>query len=269
MTLTIADLMSHSYVLTQGGDGLRRFNEMFGRYGLLPLPAPYVGRRVDRGSREFAKNRHFIAAHVSHLEIVEQARRNGWPFVCIFEDDALPCRAVLQKLERCLRKIPDDAYLLRLGYVPFDGRFAMERTDSDIERLTSPRYIENYLGGSHAYIVFSSFYEENARMLETYRTTLSAQVGERNINHPRYLSPAERMSVWFYEWIMTPQVYRNPLQERMYSVNAADNLFVQPEYVTSNAVTKSMFEGIRRPSIVRRLLRRLSNLTSIFLGRLK
>lgn len=238
MTLSIEDVLAHSYVLTQGGIGLRHFNETFRRYGLLPLPKPYIGRRVDRNSREFAVNRHFVAAHVSHLEIVACAERNDWPFVCVFEEDALPCRDVLGRLRDVLKQVPDDAFLLRLGYVPFDGRGG---GGDLIECLKDSRYEKEFFGGSHAYIVFRSFFLHNAKMLQTYRETLSRVVSVRRIDHPRFLLSTEQ-GFWFYEWLMAPNIYRNPLQARMYTINPTENLFVQPRYVAFNSTTRKCFE---------------------------
>lgn len=91
----------------------------------------------------------------SHVAIVKTAQALGLDYVCVFEDDALPCRGCRDKLEKCVQVIPDDADLVKFGYsgvaknpVRVNGAFERSKTT-----------------GSHAYMIFKKYYSafvENA-----------------------------------------------------------------------------------------------------------
>lgn len=72
MKLTINELLNNSYVLSVNDDKFEKFKEKFRSLGLC-CPQRYVGRIVDRASDEYKFNKHWIAAHTSHFEIVKMA----------------------------------------------------------------------------------------------------------------------------------------------------------------------------------------------------
>lgn len=259
MTLTISELLAHSYVLTVDKRKLFAFNQTFRRMGLEPLPKPYSGRMVDRGSAEYRVNKHFVAAHMSHFEICELAMRSGWPFVCIFEEDAIPCKDILHELAEHLRDIPDDAYILKLGYVRFDSEVMKIPCAGKFECLSDRKFQERFFGGSHAYIIFNGFYKFNAEMLSCCRSKLERIKDIIPIHSPGNLQDARTdVEWWYYEWLMTPKVYRNGLQARMYAVETRCNLFVQPDYVSWDADVSRWFDAAFGPSFARRVMRKLA-----------
>ena len=68
-------------------------------------------------SAGIVKTRDTANVRLSNLAIVKAAEALGWPFVCVFEDDALPCIGAKQKLEGLLRRLPDDIDMLKLGWL--------------------------------------------------------------------------------------------------------------------------------------------------------
>lgn len=57
------------------------------------------------------------ACRLSHRKAVEYAQKANWPYVLVLEDDAWPRANVRQKLEECLKTLPDDNIkIAALGY---------------------------------------------------------------------------------------------------------------------------------------------------------
>ena len=54
---------------------------------------------------------------LSNLAVVKMAEALDWPFVCIFEDDALPCIGARTKLEDSLKDLPADIDMLKIGWL--------------------------------------------------------------------------------------------------------------------------------------------------------
>lgn len=98
---------------------------------------------------------------MSHFEICQNAMYNNLPFVCIFEDDILISKDIISKLTRYLNEIPDDALILRLGYAAYRGIESGRPNASDIDSVFNDYYKHHDYSGSHAYIIFKSFYEHN------------------------------------------------------------------------------------------------------------
>ena len=257
MRISIDDLMQHSYVLTADECQLARFNAEFARCGLLPLPTPFIGRKVDRRSKEYLFNRHYLAAHYSHMQICDIANKNNWPYVCIFEDDAYPCRNVLRELGFLLSDIPDDALICRLGYVPYKG--VCMKSGGGWRPILDGIFSDMYTGGSHAYIVFSGFFAENRRMIAKFNADILPLAAVRSMHHPRCYGQKELLNVWFYEWLMAPVVYHHEFQDRIYSVGMADNLFVQYAFIEWNNISRIRFKPSLRLEVKRKFasLRRL------------
>ena len=256
MTINLEELLAHSYVLTVSQHRLKHFNRTFQKYGLMPLPKPYRGRIVDRRSREYSINRHFVAAHMSHFEICELARRDGWPYVCIFEEDAAPCKNIGNELTEHLVDIPEDALICKLGYVPCSGEQLSLPCTGKWERITDEKFGRFFLGGSHAYIIFSRFYEYNSQMLRLYKDELEGLKDSTILHKPSCpRTTGMNHDWWFYEWLMTPNQFRHKFQERIYCVETCCNLFVQPEYLKWDRQIKNVFDSSYGPSFVRRLMR--------------
>ena len=55
-----------------------------------------------------------------------------WPFVCIFEDDAYPCKDCRQWLEDSLKDLPDDIECLVLGHCYILRLMSYSRMDMTI-----------------------------------------------------------------------------------------------------------------------------------------
>jgi len=256
MTISVAELMSHSFVLSVDERRLRRFNRVFGQFGLLPLPEAYIGRKVDRSGVEYAVNKHFVAAHMSHFEICRLARKRDWPFVCVFEEDAYPCRDVVHRLSDHLIDIPDDAYIYKLGYVRFSEEMMGLPCSGPIECVAERKYCDHYFGGSHAYIVFRRFYEDSEMMLRLFESRFDSLKEIVRMHHPGCLSKnLELAGLWYYEWLMTPNVYLDNRQRHIYHVETCCNLFVQPDYVEWSPCVRDWLGSGCAPTLFRRFLR--------------
>ena len=85
------------------------------------------------------------------LSIIKLAKYLDWPYVCIFEDDAYPCRDCVKHLQQYLNDVPDDASFVVLGWSYLHGK-AKEFGDKKYVKL-------NGLWGTTAFIVFRDYYD--------------------------------------------------------------------------------------------------------------
>lgn len=109
-----------------------------------PLPKPFRGAQFKNGSYRtsgFIKSKNMINCTISHFAVVSMAKSLGWPYVCVFEEDALPSLDAKEQLEKILNVVPASCLCLRLGYRIVEDSLA--------------RYSENFISnakawGSHA-----------------------------------------------------------------------------------------------------------------------
>lgn len=99
-----------------------------------------------------------IFNNASHFAIVQHAKLNDLPFVTIFEDDAVPVKDCIEKLNAYCSYVPDDTDVLRLGYtIPhrklLRGEYVPPEPDEN-------GFIQSRFFGSHAYIVFKKYYQQ-------------------------------------------------------------------------------------------------------------
>lgn len=160
-SIDLQSLLEHSFVISVNQKQLQTFNERFKAAKLdCPLPKLFRGFQLKNGIHRqsgFIKTNNVINCTLSHMAIVTAAAALGWPYVCIFEEDALPASDAKEQLEQILKVVPDNCKCLRLGYRIVD--------DKNIAR--SSRFISNVTAwGSQAQIVFSSYYDEMLKNLE-------------------------------------------------------------------------------------------------------
>lgn len=91
---------------------------------------------------------------LSHVSIVRMAKALDLPFVVIFEDDAYPCDNVYIKLEEVLKYIPTYVNILLLGWASEARPYGLQKFDQIYNKIT------RIIGGSHAYVIFKSGYDE-------------------------------------------------------------------------------------------------------------
>ena len=96
-----------------------------------------------------------IACTMSHLAIIKEARRRGYPAVILFEDDAVLCKDFNQRLELFLSLAPADWDILFLGI------------DSITDEILITQYVYKLLNGwtTHAYILRNKMYDAVIRRM--------------------------------------------------------------------------------------------------------
>ncbi len=95
----------------------------------------------------------------SHLEIVEEARRLGWPNVLIFEDDAALDPQLHEKFNSCFQQVPSDWEMLHFGANHMSEPVTVAE---NVVRITSANSTFAYALNRR---VFDSFIEINTRAL--------------------------------------------------------------------------------------------------------
>ena len=107
MNISVNDAFNHSFVMSIDVNRYKLLCETF-RYVGLPLPRLFIGKTSTTRCKG--------GADETHLSIIEYAKRNNWPFVMVFEDDALPRKDAYSMLEYYLTGIPLDTQLLQLAW---------------------------------------------------------------------------------------------------------------------------------------------------------
>ena len=95
----------------------------------------------------------------SHLEIIKEARRLGWPNVLIFEDDAALDPELHEKFSSYFQQVPSDWEMLHFGA---NHMAAPVEVSANVVRITSANSTFAYALNR---AVFDSFIELNTRAL--------------------------------------------------------------------------------------------------------
>jgi hypothetical protein len=95
----------------------------------------------------------------SHLEIIKEARRLGWPSVLIFEDDAALDPELSEKFSSYFQQVPADWEMLHFGV---NHMAAPTQVSANVVRITSANSTFAYALNA---AVFDSFIEVNTRAL--------------------------------------------------------------------------------------------------------
>lgn len=116
----------------------------------------------DNISEVLTRQQHgIIGCSASHISLILHAKRNNLPYVCVFEDDAVPCENCLSGLRNSLANIPYFANAYILGWL----RCKTKKCHGGILKANKT------VTGSHAYIVFRRGYDEYIRVFGTVNCT--------------------------------------------------------------------------------------------------
>lgn len=143
MDLDLEDLLKNSFFITVDDERAREFATIFtSAIGICP-------RRLDGFSDgDLCNSRR---CELGHISIIRMAKALRLPHVTIFEDDAYPMEDAINRMERLLKDIPEDAKAAIWGY---SRCFGSVDANGGMRRLTANVW------GSHAYTVFSSGFDE-------------------------------------------------------------------------------------------------------------
>lgn len=153
-SLTINDVMNHSFVISIDADRYTLFNKLFSSFTVLPTLK--IGYTQHKSAVENCKE--------SHIQIVKYANEHNWPYVMIFEDDAYPCKNVIEKFTNYLQFIPKDSQLILFGWS--NHRKSEKQNFSQMyNKITTWT-----LSGTHAYMIFKSGYDSFLEYFKTHPT---------------------------------------------------------------------------------------------------
>lgn len=162
MTLGVDEMLARSFVISINDDRLQAFRRRFSRAGLTPMPAVFRGFEYRNGVYKDARVIKLgdpCNVRLSNLALVKTAQAMDWPYICIFEDDALPRVDAREALHEELAQLPDDIDLLKFGWLRAIGW-------KNGNGLQKARTI-----GSHSYIVFKRYYDQfQAHATRTFQT---------------------------------------------------------------------------------------------------
>ena len=179
MILAFEEIIKNSFVVTIDNKRFNAFKDAFLSAGFSEklLPKKFIGYEISneylintfkpifdlqfskvRGylEQEFEKF-HCIFNSASHCAIVQHAMLLDLPFVTIFEDDAVPVKDCVEKLNSYCSNVPNDTDVLRLGYLP--PRKEMFNKNYKWPEPEANGFIVSRFPGSHAYIVFKKYYQ--------------------------------------------------------------------------------------------------------------
>ena len=178
MKLSFEEIMKGSFVVTIDNERFNVFQKVFSENN-IPLklfPKRLIGYEISdnylidsfkiisdlqfseiRGLLEKNLNLiHAICNNASHFAIVQYAMLFNLPFVTIFEDDAVPVKDCIEKLNDYCSNVPDDTDILRLGYLQTDEIYERNYVPP---KIINEHFIVQRFPGSHAYIVFKKFFK--------------------------------------------------------------------------------------------------------------
>lgn len=135
------EFLRRSFVIVTSASAYDVFADRMTRAGFPTVPRMFDGVVLS--------DRH-KALHLNHFALVSMARAMDWPFVAVFESDAVPLWDCAEKLgRRLLSGVPDDATELVLGNQRFvrDGSAFMKKVAGGFGLVK-----RDELWGSHAVV---------------------------------------------------------------------------------------------------------------------
>ena len=161
MNLTEEQIFEHAFVVSVEDKRLEAFRKQFALAGFKKIPEHWHGAFINKSLFAGFENKPTNMLHYkyvkslcngfSHYFLVVMAKYMDWPFVTIFEDDAVPIEDIHEKIKFYCSDIPDNVDIFKLGYL-------RERTNSKI-LYEDDKFIGINQMGSHAYIVFKKNYD--------------------------------------------------------------------------------------------------------------
>lgn len=155
MTITVNELMEHSYVISTSREKYEKFCKVFQDAGFQMLPKWFDAVKISNGNRGHSNK---LNCSLSHLFLVKMAKQMNLPFICIFEDDSVPHKDIQSLLPYYLSNLNDNIGLLKLGWSKIPPKSKIRKV-SDKMDITKSR-------GGHSYIVFNKNYDNFIRTLE-------------------------------------------------------------------------------------------------------
>jgi GR25 family glycosyltransferase involved in LPS biosynthesis len=132
-------------------------------------------------------NNGYIGCVKSHIKCIELAKKKGYPFVCIFEDDI-----VIRNIDKCRelinKYIEYDYDVLYLG---------CDITDNNYEFITDELIHVRNAECNHAYIIKSHYYD---KILKNYNDGLNNKNDNPNnpsYNMDKYLNILQNSDKWY------------------------------------------------------------------------
>ena len=154
MNIAIQQLLDHAFVISVDDFRYQLFCKRFAKYGLnCPMPRLYTGFQLKNGVyREsgLIKTKNLCNCYFTHIALVKMAQSLDWPYIVIFEDDALPCKEIVGKLSYYIDALPNDVDIFKMGHLRYIDR-PTELTKDFIR-------VRTY--GSHAYVIFKKYYQD-------------------------------------------------------------------------------------------------------------
>ena len=184
MNLSFEEIMKKSFVVSIDNERLNVFKQRLLENGFSEeiLPKHFIGYEISDkyltdNFKELANLRHSnihglfeeslklihsLCNNASQFAIVQYAMLLDWPYVTIFEDDAVPEDNCIEKLNEWCTNIPDDTDVLRIGYLV--DTYKIKEKNYIPPEIVYDHFIVQKFSGSHAYIVFKKYYK---RFLES------------------------------------------------------------------------------------------------------
>ena len=158
MSIDINQLLLNSYVISVNTNRYKNFIKNFTEKKLFPLPKLFNELKTEKNNGWIYQNK-ILAQHgnkvlncsLSHLFLIVIAEMLDLPFICIFEDDAFPCKNIQSMLDLYLKDIPEDVDLLKMG----SSKSFTHQRQKFTEFLD-----KNSSFGSHSYIVCKRYYKK-------------------------------------------------------------------------------------------------------------
>lgn len=180
--ITIDDLFKYSIIISMAPARIEILKKSFTYVG-LPVPKFHI---QPKGGDNYI-NKTIDCKH-SHGKAVQFAKDNNWPFIFIFEDDALPRFDCKQKLEELCKDLPNQQIKIAIvGWHKYNYNIKEFQPNQKFQQLAG-RFC-----GAHSYIVFKDAYDNfiNATLDNCLQPQFDSIIGihsKKYFNQKSYIS---------------------------------------------------------------------------------
>ena len=155
-SISLDDFWRYSYVISTSQEKYDHFCKVFTNAGISTMPKWFDAVKIADGN---AGHSNKLNVSISHLFLIKYAKMMDFPFIVIFEDDAVPHRDIHRLLPYYLSEIPVDSVVVKLGWTK------LAKGAPPAEKITD-KWDKVKTRGAHSYIVFQKNYQKAIDILE-------------------------------------------------------------------------------------------------------
>lgn len=161
------ELLKYSMVLSISNEQLKYFYSELAKYSSIQ-PIVFNGFNLIKSKLYNSCGCGARNCTFGHLAMIKYAQLNNWPYIMIFEDDAILDKTKYAFLKEAITNIDAAFTTYILGYNPTTHIKIMKNINTYFNSIKTDDSHTYNISGSHAYLILKNGFQNRINMLEYY-----------------------------------------------------------------------------------------------------